>query len=175
MYRRTASRWPSSWMTGLLNRPCQTCPMVRCRLVVAGGMGDGQQLDDAADRLARLGTQQQVEVVGHQAIPVEAERVSPPGPRQGLQEGFLIGPVVEDGGPVVAPVQGVVDQVIDWPRETSHAVRSTIPPSPGWGPLKITLVPEPLDGPMDRLGRDVRQDDESRLRVIGTPHPNVVR
>ena len=27
----TTSRCPSSWTTGLLNRPCQTCPTVRCR------------------------------------------------------------------------------------------------------------------------------------------------
>jgi hypothetical protein len=86
-------------------------------LVIAPGVGDGERLEDAADRLAGLGAEQEVEMVGHQAIAEELEGVAAPGAVEGVEEGEVVAVVVEDGGAVVAPVQGMIDQaVVDGPR-----------------------------------------------------------
>jgi hypothetical protein len=44
--------------------------------VVPPGVGDGERLEDAADRLARLGAEEELEVVGHQAVAEEPEGIS---------------------------------------------------------------------------------------------------
>jgi hypothetical protein len=75
-------------------------------------MGHGEGLEDAADRLTGLGAEQEVEVVGHEAVAEEAERIALLGPRQGFEEGDSVGVVGEDVGAVVAAVEGVVNQAL---------------------------------------------------------------
>ena len=81
-------------------------------LVESPRVGDRQRLDDPADRLPWLGPQEQVEVVGHQAVAEEPERTALLGIGEGLEEGEVIVVIGEDGGAVVAPVVGVIDLAI---------------------------------------------------------------
>src|SRR5262249_29527001 len=81
-------------------------------LVIPPGMGHGEGLEDAADRLTGLGAEQEVEVVGHEAVAEEAERIALLGPRQSFDEGASVGVVLEDVGAVITTVEGVVDQAL---------------------------------------------------------------
>ena len=81
-------------------------------LVVPPGVGDGERLEDAADRLPRFGPQQEVEVVGHQAVAEEPERVSSLGGGQGLEEREMIGIVAEDIVAVIAAVERVIHEAV---------------------------------------------------------------
>jgi hypothetical protein len=77
-------------------------------LVMAPRVGDGEGLEDAADRLPGLGADEEVEVVGHEAIAEEPEGIAVLGLGQGLEEGDAVGVVAED----VAAVEGVIDQAV---------------------------------------------------------------
>jgi hypothetical protein len=72
-------------------------------------MGDGEGLEDAADRLPGLGPREEVEVVGHQAVTEEPEGVARLGGGEGLAEGEVIGLIGEDIAAVVAAIECVVD------------------------------------------------------------------
>ena len=76
------------------------------------GVGDRKRLKDAADRDARFGPEEQVEMVGHQAVGIEAEGISDLGFGQVVEEGLVVGVVVEDDLSVVAAVDGVVEQAV---------------------------------------------------------------
>jgi hypothetical protein len=51
-----------------------------------------------------------MEVVGHQAIAEEAEGVALLGGGEGLEEGEMVVVISEDRGPVVAPIEGMIEQ-----------------------------------------------------------------
>ena len=53
-----------------------------------------------------------MEVIGHETIAEEAERIAFLGPGEGLEEGDVVGVVAEDLGAIVAPIDGVIDQII---------------------------------------------------------------
>jgi hypothetical protein len=80
--------------------------------MIPPGVGDGQGLEDSADRLSELRADEEVEVVGHEAIAEEAEGIALPGLGEGLQEGDPIVIVAEDDGPVVAAIEGVIDEAV---------------------------------------------------------------
>ena len=108
-----------------LEPPLPDVPGRPMSLVVPPGVCDGERLEDAADRLARLGAEEEVEMVGHEAVAEESERVAVPGGGEGLEEGEVVVVIGEDGGAVVAAVKGVVDQsVVDGAGESSHARES---------------------------------------------------
>ena len=81
-------------------------------LVIAPGVGHGQGLKDSTDRLPALGPEQEVEVIGHQAIAEESEGVAVLGLGEGFQEGDAVAVVTEDILAVVPPVEGVIDQTV---------------------------------------------------------------
>ena len=91
--------------------------------VVALGVGDEQALHDPADRSLQ-GADQQVDVVGHQAIAIELER--PPLLQVGerFEERGVILVVEEDRGAVVAAVDDMVDEsVTDRSKWSGHGDR----------------------------------------------------
>ena len=59
-----------------------------------------------------LGPEQELEMVGHQTIAVEAEWVAELGLAQGVEEGAVVVLVAEDGLAVVAAIQGVEDHAV---------------------------------------------------------------
>jgi hypothetical protein len=81
-------------------------------LVVSPGVGDGERLEDAADRLPSLGSNEEVEVVGHQAVPEQPEGVTLLGGGEGLEEGEMVVVIREDGRPVVAAVKGMINEAV---------------------------------------------------------------
>jgi hypothetical protein len=86
-------------------------------LVISPGMGYGDGLEDAADRSASLGPDQQVEVVGHEAVAEQGEGVAFLGAGEGFEEGDAIGIVGKNVSPVIAAVERVIDQsVVDGAR-----------------------------------------------------------
>jgi len=93
-------------------------------LVVAPGVRHQERLHDATDGHPRLGAEQEVEVVGHQAIAVEPERVAELRPAEGVEEGAEIAIVVEDGVAIVAPAEGMEGQaIVNRSQGASHAPR----------------------------------------------------
>jgi hypothetical protein len=83
-------------------------------------------LEDVADRPARLGAEEEVEVVGHQAVAEEPKGIAIPGHGEGLEEGEVIVVVGEDGGAVVAAVERVIDEAVaDDAGEASHGLDPT--------------------------------------------------
>jgi hypothetical protein len=86
-------------------------------LVTAPGVGDREGLQDSANRLAGFRSQQQMEVIGHEAITKQPERITLLGVGEGLQEGHAIIVVAEDVGAVIAAIEGVVNEgVVDGAR-----------------------------------------------------------
>jgi hypothetical protein len=67
------------------------------------GVGHGRGLDDAADGLAGLGSEQEVEVVGPRAVAEEAERIAFPGVGEGERERLVVLGRGDDVGAIVAP------------------------------------------------------------------------
>jgi site-specific DNA recombinase len=113
----------------LLEAPLPHVARRAVRLVVAPGVGHGQRLEDATDRLPGGRRQQQVEVVGQQAVAVQTERVAQLGLAKGAQEGLEVVGAAEDGRAVVAAVESVVDQVIgDGTRLARHEGYATALP-----------------------------------------------
>ncbi len=95
------------------------------------GVGDGERLEDAADGDAGLGSEEEVEVVGHEAVGVEAERIAELGACEAVKEGVVVLVVGEDDLAVVAAIDGMVEEaVVMRSKCSSHEVRF----SRGWGP-----------------------------------------
>jgi hypothetical protein len=75
-------------------------------------------------------------VVGQQAVAVQPGRVALARQAQGAKEGPVVVVGEEDGGAVVAPVEGVVDQAVgDGTRLAPDSRILTRPP----GPVKETM------------------------------------
>lgn len=87
--------------------------------VVMPGVSHAQRLENTADRLARLRAEQQVEMVGHEAVAVEAKRIAFFRFPQGLEEGEIIVSPEENVSTVVSAVDRVIQQTI------RHGSRST--------------------------------------------------
>ena len=86
-------------------------------LVITPGMSDCERLKDSTDRLPWVGSEQEVEVVRHQAIAEESEWISASGLGEGLEEGDAVAVIAEYVGAVVASVEGMIDEaVIDGAR-----------------------------------------------------------
>jgi hypothetical protein len=86
-------------------------------LVIAPGVGDREELEDAADRLPGLGSEREVKVVSAEAVPEEAKRIAVLGFGEGFEEGDAVGVIAKNVRAVIAAVEGVVDQtVIDGAR-----------------------------------------------------------
>src|SRR5262245_3040273 len=84
-------------------------PATAAKLVVALCVRDQQSLDEATDRvLERL--DQQVDVVRHQAVAIQLERLPLTQVRCGLEESLKIRAVEEDLLPVVPTIHDVVNQ-----------------------------------------------------------------
>ena len=81
-------------------------------LVVSPGVGDEERLHDPPDGHAGLGSEDEVEVVGHQAVAVEAEQEAELRLAERGEEGVVVGVVVEDFLAVVAAAEGVEDQAV---------------------------------------------------------------
>lgn len=66
-----------------------------------------------------------MEGVGHQAITGELKRITQVGLQEHIVECLLIG---EDGGAVIAPVQGMVDEAVgarsEWPSDAQKLSRT---------------------------------------------------
>ena len=77
--------------------------------VIALGVGDEEALDEAADGNVE-GADQEVDVVGHEAVAVALERPGAFQVAEGVEEGGVIAVGVEDGGAVVPPVDNMVDE-----------------------------------------------------------------
>jgi hypothetical protein len=76
------------------------------------GMGDVEQLKEASDSDAGIGSEQEVELVRHQVIAIEPEEIAEMGPPKALEEGVAIGVGGEDDDLVVAAVDGIEGQAI---------------------------------------------------------------
>ncbi len=79
--------------------------------VVALGVGDQEALHQSADGGVE-GADQEVDVVGHEAVAVELEGAGTLKVAEGVEEGNVVAIGVEDGGAVVAAVDDVVDEAI---------------------------------------------------------------
>ena len=91
--------------------------------VVALGVGDEQALHDPADR-GLQGANQQVHVIGHEAIAIELERPALLQVADRLQECLVIPVVEEDRCAVVAAIDDVVDETVaDRSKWSGHEVR----------------------------------------------------
>jgi hypothetical protein len=100
-------------------------------LVVVPGVGHGQRLQNAADRLAWLRRQEQVKVVGHQTIAVQPERVTLLGLAEGIQENQMVLGGEKDISAVIASVEGMVQQTVsDGTRCTRHSKKLKPKPRP---------------------------------------------
>jgi hypothetical protein len=98
----------------------------RCTMafVITPGVRHSQRLQDPADRLSGLRTKEQMEVIGHEAITEQSERIALAGLGEGIKECEAIGINGEDISAVIAPVEGTVDQaIIDRARKTTHSLR----------------------------------------------------
>ena len=82
------------------------------RLVIMPGMGDRQRLHDPADRLAVARREQQVEMIGHQAVAEEPERVTLLRLKECVQKLTAIIGRRQDGVAVIAPIQGMIDEAV---------------------------------------------------------------
>ena len=71
-----------------------------------------ERLEDTADRLSGLGTNKEVEVVGHEAVAEQPEGVATLGAIQGSEEGVAVGLVGENVATVISAIEGVVDQAV---------------------------------------------------------------
>src|SRR5262249_39850373 len=80
--------------------------------MVAPGMGDGKRLKDSANRLAEARGQEEGKMVGHQAVAKEQGGIARRGLSQGFKKGQIVGSDMEDGGAVVAAIEGMVDETI---------------------------------------------------------------
>jgi hypothetical protein len=77
--------------------------------MVAPGVCDRQRLQNPADRLARLGLQEEMEVVSHQRVAVEPKGIAELGLSQRVQEGAKVAVGDKDTVAVIAAVESVVD------------------------------------------------------------------
>src|SRR5512140_2025437 len=80
--------------------------------VVPPGVSDGQGLEDAADRLPGGRLEKQMEMVGHQAVAEERERIPCLGAGEIAKEHIPFAIGAEDIGSVVPAVDRVVNKVI---------------------------------------------------------------
>jgi hypothetical protein len=102
---------------GALEPPLPDMTSAVMSFVVSPGMRDGKRLEDSADRLPGLRPDEQVKVIGHEAIAEQAKRIAVLGIGEGAEEGSPIGIVPKDISAVVAAVEDVIDQsVIDGSR-----------------------------------------------------------
>ena len=123
--------------------------------VVALGVGDEQALHDPADR--RLaGADQQMDVVGHEAVAVELERLPLLQVGEGLEEGGVVVVVEEDRCAVVAAVDDVVDEpVVDGSQAVlawRQIIRSVDPDQSGRSAPVFSVVLFPPDVSRSRPG-----------------------
>jgi hypothetical protein len=71
-------------------------------------------LENPTDRLASLGSQQEVKVVGHQTVAKKTERIPFPCRRDGFEKRNMVFLVAKDGSTIVAAIDRVIHQsVID--------------------------------------------------------------
>lgn len=90
--------------------------------VKSPGVGDGQRLEDPADRHAGFGTKQQVKVIGHQAVAIEPKRIPKLGPAEALKKGAVVFIVGENDAAVITAINRVIKQaVVGWSEWSSHA------------------------------------------------------
>jgi len=90
-------------------------------LVVVPGMSDGEGLKNAAKGLPGSGAEQEMEMIRHQTIAEEAERVTSLRLGQGLQEREVILGGEEDGSAVVAAVNRMIEEAVrDRSRRSRH-------------------------------------------------------
>jgi hypothetical protein len=102
---------------GALEPPLPDMTSAVMSFVVSPGMRDSKRLEDSADRLSGLRPDEQVKVIGHEAIAEQAKRIAVLGFGEGAEEGSPVGIVPKDIGAVVAAVEDVIDQsVIDGSR-----------------------------------------------------------
>jgi hypothetical protein len=81
---------------------------------------------DAADRLVRSGSEQQVEVIAHQAVAEQPKRIAALRLPQGVEESLEVGGRREHGRTVVAAADGMVEQAVgDGSRQARHEWRLT--------------------------------------------------
>src|SRR5438309_9404364 len=67
--------------------------------------------------------------------------VAPLGLAQGMQKGLVIGSVKKDGRPIVATIEGMIDEAIRYePRLASHGRSLTLPTQPGKPKHELTPV-----------------------------------
>jgi hypothetical protein len=83
-------------------------------LVVAPGVRDEQRLEDATNRLSGVRLQRRVEVVAHEAVAIKAERIPQSGLVESVEEGGEVFGGEKDGGKIIPPVEGVIDQTIGY-------------------------------------------------------------
>ena len=89
--------------------------------MIAPGVSHGERLEDAADRLAGFGLQEQMKMVRHEAITEELEGISGLGLCQRRQKRLAVLVIDEDIGPVIIAIRRVIDEpVIDVSRQSSH-------------------------------------------------------
>jgi hypothetical protein len=84
-------------------------------------VSDGQRLEDPTDRLAGSRAEQEVEVIGHQAVAEELERIPCVRLLDHPEEGAVVVIIHENIGAIVATIDGVVYQIfVDQPRDPAH-------------------------------------------------------
>jgi hypothetical protein len=69
----------------------------------------GEGLQDPADRLAGLRLQKEMEMVRHQALAEQPERIAGTGIPQRLEEGFIVAVLGENVGSVVTTTERVIN------------------------------------------------------------------
>jgi hypothetical protein len=67
-----------------------------------------ERLHNATNRLARPRGNQEMEVIAHQAIAIQPERVLLLGMPDGIEKGAVIIGVVKNGSPIITAIDGMV-------------------------------------------------------------------
>ena len=90
------------------------------------GMGQGQPVQERRDLVIGLGPDDEVPMVGHQAVAQQAQGATLLGFNQHAQKGSVVTVLAEQGGTSVGPVQDVVD-VAAWTasQRSSHVPEAT--------------------------------------------------
>ncbi len=105
------------------------------------GVGDAERLENTADRLASLGAEQQVKMVGHQAIAEQPERVTLLRLLEGFEKRQIVFGRKENVGTVVPAVQRVIQQTIRHrSRSTRHAPKLRRRPWPRQAKNELTPI-----------------------------------
>ena len=92
--------------------PLPDMPDASMPLVISPGMRDQKRLHDPADRHPRFRTQQEVEMIGHQAIAVQPKGVTQLRLPERGEKRLPVRIVVEDGLAIIAPAQGMESEAV---------------------------------------------------------------